>query len=219
MRSASPAANSGLPMTFLSLLLTPNPCELAMPQPPLPTPLSATNHKRIAELRDLKDFEAAYDGAFGIVAYATNRFLIDHMLRVGRILTQNDFEAMVIWGVLAHQGVAHLMPPGVLPSAILSERGRVVTDDSQIKPLRLRDISDITGIARETTRRKLNQLAEKHFVRKVPLGWVISSERVEPDLRDFTRESVMRLLAVADEIMSALRDADDRSNAGGLVKP
>lgn len=190
-----------------------------MNQPSLPTPLSTINHKRISELRHLKDFEAAFDGAFGIVAYATNRFLIDHMLRVGRILTQNDFEAMVIWGVLAHQGVAHLMPPGVLPSAILSERGRAVTDESQIKPLRLRDISDITGIARETTRRKLNLLAEKHFVRKVPQGWVISAERVEPELRDFTRESVMRLLAVADEIMTALRDSDDRPRAGGLVKP
>lgn len=176
--------------------------------------MSAINHQRIAELRQLKDFEAAYNGAFGIVAYATNRFLIDHMLRVGRILTQNDFEAMVIWGVLAHQGVAHLMPPGMLPSAVLSERGRAVTDDSQIKPLRLRDIADITGIPRETTRRKLANLEERHFVRKVSQGWVISSERIEPDLRNFTRESVMRLLAVADEIMTALRNADERASSG-----
>ena len=89
----------------------------------IPTPMLAANHQRITELRQLKNFDAAYNGAFGIVAYATNRFLIDHMLRVGRILTQNDYEAMLIWGVLAHQGVAHLMPPGLLPSAILSERG------------------------------------------------------------------------------------------------
>lgn len=186
---------------------------------PLSPSMSAINHQRIAELRQLKDFDAAYDGAFSIVAYATNRFLIDHMLRVGRILTQNDFEAMVIWGVLAHQGVAHLMPPGVLPSAVLSERGRVVTDDSQIKPLRLRDIADITGIPRETARRKLAHLAERHFVRKLAQGWAISSERVEPELRDFTRESVMRLLAVADEIMAALRNADHRAGAGSKAKP
>lgn len=189
----------------------PNPTHLAMHHPSQPAPLSATNHQRIADLRQLKDFDAAYNGAFGIVAYATNRFLIDHMLRVGRLLTQNDFEAMVIWGVLAHQGVAHLMPPGVLPSAILSERGRSAKDDSQIRPLRLRDISDITGIPRETARRKLAHLAQQHFVRKVSQGWVVSTERVDPDLRDFTRESVMRLLAVSDEIMAALRDADDRA--------
>lgn len=181
--------------------------------------MQATNHQRIVELRQLKNFEAAYNGAFGIVAYATNRFLIDHMLRVGRILTQNDYEAMVIWGVLAHQGVAHLMPPGLLPSAILSERGRAVTDDSQIKPLRLRDITGITGIPRETARRKLAQLVESHSVCKVSRGWVVSSARVEPELRDFTRESVMRLLAVADEIMAALRDADARASAGTSTRP
>lgn len=190
-----------------------------MQNPPLPTPMAAINHQRIEELRQLKDFEAAYNGAFGIVAFATNRFLIDHMLRVGRILAQNDFEAMVIWGVLAHQGVAHLMPPGMLPSAILSERGRAVIDDSQIKPLRLRDIADITGIPRETTRRKLALLEARHFVRKVAQGWTISSERIEPDLREFTRESVIRLLGVAEEIKAALRNADERDSAGRVVKP
>ena len=41
-----------------------------------------------------------------------------------------------------------------------------------------------------------------------PDGWVVSAERVEPELREFTRESVFRLLAVADEIMAALKDAD-----------
>ena len=189
-----------------------------MHKTPILAPMQASNHQRIAELRQLKNFDAAYNGAFGIVAYATNRCLIDHMLRVGRMLTQNDYEAMLIWGVLAHQGVAHLMPPGLLPSAILSERGRVVNDDSQIKPLRLRDITGITGIPRETARRKLAQLEKSHYVRKVPKGWTASSERVEPELRDFTRESVLRLLAVADEIMAALRDADARASASTAIK-
>ncbi len=175
--------------------------------------MPASNHQRLAQLRQLKNFEAAYNGAFGIVAFATNRFLIDHMMRVGRTLTQNDYEAMVILGVLAHQGVAHLMPPGIMPSAVLSERGRSVTDESQIKALRLRDITAITGIPRENTRRKLEQLEKKKLVRKVTNGWAISAERVEPDMRDFTRESVMRLLAVADEIMAALLDSDARAHA------
>ena len=190
-----------------------------MHKTPILAPMQAGNHQRIAELRQLKNFDAAYHGAFGIVAYATNRFLIDHMLRVGRMLTENDYEAMVIWGVLAHQGIAHLMPPGLLPSAILSERGRSVTDDSQIKPLRLRDLTVITGIPRETARRKLAQLEKDQYIRKVPKGWAVTTARVDPDLRDFTRESVMRLLAVADEIMAALRDADARAIAAATVKP
>ncbi len=171
------------------------------------------------ELRKLKNFESAYNGAFSIVAFAANRFLIDHLLRAGRMLTDNDFEALVIWGVLAHQGVAHLMPPGMLPSAVLDERGRFGENDILIKPLRLRDIAQITGIPRETTRRKLALLAEKKYISKVSQGWVISSERTEPELRDFTRESVMRLLAVADEIMAALRDADGRSSKTTHANP
>lgn len=179
---------------------------------PAPAPMPTSNAQRIPELRKLKNFESAYNGAFSIVAFAANRHLIDHMLRVGRILTDNDFEAMVIWGVLAHQGVAHLMPPGLLPSAVLNERGRLGEKEVVIKPLRLRDIAEITGIPRETARRKLALLAEKHFVQKVAQGWVVSVERLEPDLRDFTRESVIRLLAVADEIGAALRDADARAD-------
>lgn len=91
----------------------------------VPVSVPSSNHLRVSALRQLGNFDAAFNGAFSIVAFATNRCLIDHMLRVGRSLTDNDYEAMVIWGVLAHQGVAHLMPPGQLPSAILTERGRV----------------------------------------------------------------------------------------------
>lgn len=186
---------------------------------PIFEPMPANNALRIPELRKLKNFENAYNGAFSIVAYATNRYLIDHMLRVGRVLTDNDFEAMVIWGVLAHQGVAHLMPPGSLPSAVLNESGRLGDTDVLIKPLRLRDIAQITGIPRETTRRKLAQLERKRYISKVAQGWVISADQVEPMLRDCTRDSVMRLLAVADEIMTALRDADARAPIGNSTKP
>lgn len=186
---------------------------------PIFEPMSANNALRIPELRKLKNFENAYNGAFSIVAYATNRYLIDHMLRVGRVLTDNDFEAMVIWGVLAHQGVAHLMPPGLLPSAVLNESGRLGDKDILIRPLRLRDIAQITGIPRETTRRKLAQLEGKRYISKVAQGWVVSADQVEPMLRNCTRESVMRLLAVADEIMTALRDADARASIGNSTRP
>lgn len=190
-----------------------------MPPNSISASMSAGNALRVPELRKLKNFDNAFNGAFSIVAYATNRYLVDHMLRVGRILTDNDFEAMVIWGVLAHQGVAHLMPPGVLPSAVLDERGRLGDNETLIKPLRLRDISQITGIPRETTRRKLAQLAQKKYINKVTQGWVISADRVEPDLREFTRESVMRLLAVSEEIMTALRNADERAQTERPANP
>lgn len=165
-------------------------------------------HSRTSSLRALRDADKAIDGAFSIAAFVMNRFIIDHMLRSGRRLTGNDFEALVIWGVLAHQNVAHLMPPGSLPTAILNERGRLAEGTAGLRPLRLRDIAQITGIPRETARRKLERLAAERFVERRPNGWVVSAERIDPDLRDFTRESIYRMISAADEIMAALGDAD-----------
>ena len=183
-----------------------------MNKPIYPLQLRLNDHTRVASLRQLRSFEKAYDRSFSLVAYIANRFLIDHMLRVGRLLTENDFETMVIWGVLAHQNVAHLMPPGSVPTAVLTERGRMI-DENLLRPLRLRDLSDITGIPRETVRRKLDRLAAKGYARRVPDGWVVSGERAEPELRDFTRDTVMRLVAVCDEIIAALQDADAAANS------
>lgn len=170
-----------------------------------------SHQSKISALRALGDPDKAFDGAFSVVAFVLNRYIIDHMLRTGRRLTGDDFEALVIWGVLAHQNVAHLMPPGSLPTAILTEKGRLVGGIDGLRPIRLRDIAQITGIPRETVRRKLGRLEANRYVQRTPDGWVVSAERVEPELREFTRESVYRMLAVADEIMLALKDADQQT--------
>lgn len=156
----------------------------------------------------LNDAEGAFDRSFSLVAFITNRFLIDHMLRCGRQLVDGDFEALVLWGVLAHQNVAHLMPPGSLPTAVLNEKGRVDSYEKRIRPLLLRDLAAITGIPRETARRKLEKLAALGFAERVGSGWSVSAQRVEPDLREFTRESIKRLLATADEVRAAMKSVD-----------
>jgi len=156
----------------------------------------------------LADFDAAFDRTFVLITYAMNRYLVDHMLRVGRQLTEGDYESMVIWAVLAHQNVAHLLPPGAFASAVLDGRGRL-PGTSGLRPLRLRDIVQITGIPKETARRKLERLAAERWIARTDEGWVVSRERAEPDLREFSRESVRRFLAVADEMMCALRQADE----------
>jgi hypothetical protein len=54
-------------------------------------------------------------------------------------------------------------------------------------------------------------LAANRRVERTPDRWIVSAEWVEAELRDFTRESVLRLLATADEIMAALQDANRNS--------
>lgn len=185
-----------------------------MPLNDYPMKLSSKDHARVASLRNLASFEKAFDRSFSLLAYISNRFLIDHMLRVGRLITENDYETMVIWGVLAHQNIAHLMPPGTVPTAVLTERGRLANVEA-MKPLRLRDVAAITGIPRETVRRKLEKLAKNRYAKRVEDGWVVIGDRVEPDLRDFTRDTVMRLAAVCDEVLTALHQGDQANSISG----
>jgi hypothetical protein len=162
---------------------------------------------------DLRDFDRAFDRAFVMAAFVVNRHLIDHMLRVGRELMLNDYEALLIWGVLAHQNIAHLLPPGGLPSAVLDDRGLFGEAGEGLRPLKLRDLVQITRLPRETVRRKLARLAEQRWIERTPRGWLSSGARLEPTLREFTRESARRFLATADELARILRDADRAPNA------
>lgn len=160
-----------------------------------------------SSLAELKDFDAAFDRCFGMVAFQLNRYLIDHTLRVGRQLTDDDYEAMLVWGVLAHQSAAHLLPPGSHPCSVLNERGRVDHGRARI-PLRLRDLAQITRLPRETVRRKLEKLAAAGRVERQTAGWLITQHDTDGALREFSRDNVRRFLATADEVMRCLCAAD-----------
>ena len=57
-----------------------------------------------------------------------------------------------------HDGRGHeALPPGSLPSVVLDDRGRLPANAEGLRPLRQRDVVQITGIPRETVRRKLGK--------------------------------------------------------------
>lgn len=156
----------------------------------------------------VNNYDQAFDASFSLVAFIMNRHLVDHMLRATRVLTDGDYEAMILWGILAHQNIAHLMPPGTMATAVLNERGRLAGNPAGLRPMLLRDLSAIAGIPRETARRKLEKLAGLGFVERAGRAWVVSAQRAEPDLREFTRESVRRMLAAADEVRAVLKERE-----------
>jgi predicted transcriptional regulator len=172
--------------------------------------MSKRHYEAIPSVQALQDFDQAFDRSFSLVAYVLNRHLIDHMLRAARLLTAGDTEMLIVWGVLAHQNVAHLMPPGSVPSAVLDDRGMLRDGGLDLAPLRLRTLAEITRIPRETVRRKLHALEAQGYVTRSSRGWVLSTERSDPELREFTRESVWRLLATADEIRNLLRASEQQ---------
>lgn len=166
-----------------------------------------------------RDFDAAFDQSFSMIAFALNRHLIDHMLRAMRELDV-DFESLVLWGLLSHLNVAHLIPPGSSPGLVLNEVGRLKEAPAGLRPMRLRDLEQVSRLPRETVRRKLNKLRELGYVRQVEAGWVLDPTRVDPSLREFNRETAKRTLRLAEELarllgQGALRARDAEGASAG----
>ena len=99
----------------------------------------------------------SYSRAFSLVTFTMNRFVVDQVIRAARHF-DNDIETMILFGTIAHLNVAHLMPPGSSPTSVLGANGRVPDAQPQLRPVRLRDLVQITGRPRETIRRKLERL-------------------------------------------------------------
>jgi len=164
----------------------------------------------VSEVLDEAAFSRAFDSTFSYVAFVLNRHLVNHMLRSSRELGV-DYESLIIWGLLAHQNVAHLVPAGGALVPRLSPRGRLSETAAELRPMLLRDLAQITGIPRETVRRKLIELSERGYTRRLPgKGWIIAHQSIEPGLREFTRESVRQMLQCARQIQGALDGALDR---------
>ena len=154
--------------------------------------------------------DEAFDRAFAMVAYQLNRYIVDHMLRCYRTLGL-DLEAIMLLGVLSHQNIAHLIRPGASVSDTLGPNGQIRSDRQlELRPLRIRDLVQITGVPRETVRRKLAIMEEKEIVRRVERGWVIDGRYVSEEIREFNRESVRRLLSAASEVRQTLQSAHQR---------
>ena len=144
--------------------------------------------------------------AYSILAFTMNRCVIDQMLRSARRFG-GDYERLVLWGVLAHLNVAPLMPPGSLPSSVLDAHGLVPDADARMQPVRTSDLAQITGIPRETVRRKLAWLERDRWIRRADGGWLLDLERTDAELRGFTLESIRRFVQAARTMEAAIDDA------------
>lgn len=146
------------------------------------------------------------EAAYSILAFTMNRCVIDQMLRSSRRFG-GDYERLILWGVLAHLNVAPLMPPGSPPSAVLDARGSVPGAADRLHAVRASDLAQITGIPRETVRRKLRSLERDGWIVQETTGWAISIGTTETELRDFTMQSIRNFLQAAQAMEAAIDDA------------
>ena len=170
---------------------------------------------------DSSHIPAAYLRAFSLVAFTMNRFIIDQVVRAARQF-DNDIEAMILFGMLSHLNVAHLMPPGSKPSQMLNEQGRVPDAQPKLRPVRVRDLTLISGRPRETVRRKLEALLAQGRVLRMDGGYVLNVASVDPQMHVLTLDGVKRFLAAARLIQDALGDAERslaQGPAGAIQQP
>lgn len=144
--------------------------------------------------------------AFGILAFTMNRFIVDHVIRAARLF-DNDTETLILFGMLAHLNVVHLLPPGSSPGTTLDSRGRVPDSQRNLRPVRLRDLAQITGRPRETVRRKLEQMRAAGRVLRLRDGWVYDASSIDADMQALTLDSVRHFLLAADAMRSAAQAA------------
>ncbi len=158
----------------------------------------------------MDDFDERFDRAFVMLAFASNRHLVDHMRRLIHLLKM-DLESAMLWGLVAHLGVAHAMRPGSPPSDLLASDG-FLQDGG--RAVRLADIVQVSGLPKETVRRKLDKLRESGRLCRTDDGlWSAAREGVDESVYEFTREAVKRLLQTARVIEDILQQADPDSRA------
>lgn len=153
----------------------------------------------------MDDFERRVHKAFGLVAFTCNRHLVDHMRRVSNDLGI-DLDTAMLWGLTAHLNVAPSIRPGAPPGEVMNADGQFT---GQRHPVRLADIAFVSGLPRETVRRKLAGLrAAGKLEKAADGGWTVTSSGVDEATFRFTVDSVRRLLATARQIEAILAQVD-----------
>jgi DNA-binding IclR family transcriptional regulator len=93
------------------------------------------------------------------------------------------------------------------PMVLLDELGR--KKDLKLEPIRLTDLTQVTGLPRETVRRKLERLRKLGKVDRTSDGkwYYLNPGELE---REFTRNTVRQFLMTAQILVSILDKVDPR---------
>lgn len=152
------------------------------------------------------DFDLRYQRAFGLLAFSVNRYIVDHMRRIGIELAM-DLETAQIWGTLAHLNLLPGLPLGANPMDVLTEMGK--SRGIETTSVRLAELAQIVGLPRETVRRKLEQLQKLGKVRRTENGrWHYCENAIGEAEIEFTRRTVLQFLRTAQALLTTLHMVD-----------
>ncbi|MGB3425085.1 MAG: hypothetical protein WBF84_18035 [Castellaniella sp.] len=167
---------------------------------------SAQNGQSGREERDPR-----YDRAFAALSFVMNRHFIDHLLRSMRELDM-DAESLILLGLVSHLGLARLMTPG-------AAGGDAAPSRREPQPVRLRDLTVVARLPRETIRRKLVRLRDAGYLEQRGRGWVLNPARIDERIRAFNYQTLRRLLTTARELEAILSRTERRHPASADGPP
>lgn len=155
---------------------------------------------------NLKGFDHKFAASFAQIAFSTNRFIVHHMRRVMNDLDM-DSETVIVWGSLAQLNYAHLLHPNLNYA-----EGRAAdtesTPSNSAKPARLVDLTQVTGMPKESVRRKLRELEHRGRIEQVsPRQWQIVETSIDEEPFEFTKTTTRLLLETAKDITNLLSRA------------
>jgi DNA-binding transcriptional ArsR family regulator len=150
-------------------------------------------------------FERRFRKSFPVVAFTCNRHIVDHMRRLANGLDM-DMETALLWGVTAHMNMARSIRPGAPAHEVMSAEGEFT---GTLHPMRITDIAQVSGLPKETVRRKLERLRESGKLERLADGrWQVCSAGVDETAYQFTLDTVRRLLDTARQIEALLAEVD-----------
>lgn len=145
------------------------------------------------------DLDAAFEHSPALGQFIVDRFLVNELLRLAR-QTDGDFDSLMILAVLELQvTAADLAASGAtLPRTIADS----ALPDAAIKAngLRSSDLAQITGIPRETVRRKLERMQSKGRVQRHDNGRWHAVAATTSQRRQAARETAGSICQTADEL-------------------
>jgi predicted transcriptional regulator len=161
-----------------------------------------------------KSFEQCFDNfdenflaSFGKIAFVTNRFIIHHMRRMMAEMNL-DAESAIVWGLLGQLNVAHTIHYKKSEQRQFDDDGNVALRP-EMKPVRLTDLIQVTGLPRETVRRKLKILEEQGKVMQTEnRQWRILESGVDAEVIEFTKVTTRMLLETARDVAQLLNHTD-----------
>lgn len=119
-----------------------------------------------------------------------------------------DTESAIVWGLLAQLNVAHSIHYKKSEQRQFDDDGNVAPRP-EMKPVRLTDLIQVTGMPRETVRRKLKILEEKgKVIQTENRHWRILESGVDAEAIEFTKITTRLLLETARDVAQLLNHID-----------